>query len=793
MFKNYFKISLRNLLKYKTYFGINILGLSMAITCSILVVAFITDELSFDQFHHNKDRLFRLNKINLNPNTGISILTAENSGLMGPTIANDYPEVESITRICPWWDDVVISYEDSNINIKNFLFADSTFFELFDFKLEKGDPATALVAPSSMVITESLSKKLFLDEDPIGKTVIGLQSLEYHITGVIQDAPRNSHIQFDALVAWSTTVPGIGQLPFTWMNNWYAQAIFTYVLLGDGVDADLLQSKFPEFMQRNFPERADKYFLYLQPFGDIYLNSTEVTGIRKARLGSGTYVRIFLSIAIFLLLIACINYININTAKATKRSLEVGVRKVMGATRKQLLFQFFGESFFITTISGIIAVFLADIAIPYFNQLAGKNIQTDILLSPHVLLPTVGIVAIVSLLAGIYPALVLSAFKPSTVLRSSSGSKITGNLLRQVLTTFQFAVSVMLIAGAIVVFSQMNYLRTKDLGFEKDQVMVLSMANSIQLKHQTFQNEIENHPNVLSATGTFTTTIVKEGGGGGMEDELEVRMFRTDGNFIRTYGMQIVEGRDLDANIASDSNALIVNETFANSMGWEDPVDRYVQFNPLGSKFPIIGVVKDFHYNPLTTSTVGPIAMFIWGSNFHNLSVRIRGENIPKTISYIESIWKKYEVRYPFDYYFVDQWFDQNYRAEQQLFQTVTIFSIVSILIACFGLYGLTSFTIEQRTKEIGIRKVFGASVARIAIMINKRFVFLVILGFLIATPFTYYLADSWLQSFAYRVPVYWWVFITAGLLVLLIALLSVTVQALKAAVVNPIKSLSHE
>jgi len=282
MFRNYFKISLRNLLKYKTYFGINILGLSMAITCSILVVAFITDELSFDQFHHKKDRLFRLNKISLNPNTGISILTAENSGLMGPTIANDYPEVESITRICPWWDDVVISYEDSNINIKNFLFADSTFFELFDFKLEKGDPATALVAPSSIVITQALSKKLFLDEDPIGKTVIGLQSLEYHITGVIQDAPRNSHIQFDALVAWSTTVPGTGQLPFTWMNNWYAQAIFTYVLLGDGVDADLLQSKFPEFMQRNFPERADKYFLYLQPFGDIYLNSTEVAGIRKA-------------------------------------------------------------------------------------------------------------------------------------------------------------------------------------------------------------------------------------------------------------------------------------------------------------------------------------------------------------------------------------------------------------------------------------------------------------------------------------------------------------------------------
>ena len=786
------------MLKYKAYIGINVLGLAIAIACSIIVLAFIKDELSFDTFHSKKDRIYRLNKRNLNPNTGIMSLTAENSGMMGPAILNEYPDVENIVRICLWWDDVVISFEDKNVKIKDMLFVDSTFFDLFDFSLTKGDPRKALVAPSSIIITEELSKKLFGNEDPMGQTVIGLQSLEYHVTGVIESSPRNSHIKFDALVSWSTTVPGVGQLPFTWMNNWYAQTLFTYILLQEEVNESDLESKLPDFMQRNFPDRADQYFLYLQPFNEIYLKSTDIGGIRNARLGSDLYVKIFSSIAIFLLLIACINYININTAKATKRAREVGVRKVMGASKKQLLKQFFGESFIITIISALIAFFLADLAIPYFNQLAGKNIQINILFSPEVLLATTGIVVMVSVLAGVYPALVLSAFKPSRVLRFSAKSKIAGNVPRQVLTTFQFTISIMLIAGTILVYSQMDYLRTKDLGFVKDQILVLSTANSISTSYQAFQNEIESHPNVISSaagqaaigTGTFTTTVLKEGN---QEEELEVRVFRTDGNFIKTYQMEILEGRDLDTRIASDSGSLIVNEAFVKSMGWDDPLNQQVQFNPGDPKLPIIGVVKDFHYNPLTFNKIEPIAMFIWPTNFHNLSVRIKPENIQETLSYIESTWKKYESRYPFDYYFVDQWFISNYKAQQQLFQTVTVFSIISILIACFGLYGLTSFTIEQRTKEIGIRKVFGASVSSIAAMINKKFILLVIVGFIIASPITYFIVDGWLQKFAYRIPVYEWAFVLAGFIVLIIAILSISFQAVKAARANPINSLTYE
>ena len=797
MIKNYLKITLRNMLKYKAYLGINVLGLTVALACSILALAFINDELSFDKFHTKKDRIYRLNKRSLNLNTGVSTKTALNSGSMGPTILGNYPDVENITRICPWWDDVVISWGDKNVKVKDFLFVDSTFFDLFDFKLIKGNQNSALVAPSSIIITEDLAKKLFGENDPIGQTVIGLQSLEYHVTGVVENPPRNSHIQYDALISWTTTVPGTGPLPFTWMNNWWAQAIFTYTLINKGVDVDQLQSKFPDFMQRNFPDRADQYFLYLQPFQDIYLKSSDVTGIRNARLGSGLYIKIFSLTAIFVLLIACINYININTAKATKRAREVGIRKVMGASKKQLLLQFFGESFLITLLSGLFALFLADLAIPAFNQLAGRYIPIDILLSTKILIPTVGIIALVSIVAGTYPALVLSSFSPASALRSSAISKITGNTARQVLTTFQFGISVMLITGTILVFSQMDYLRTKDLGFAKDQVLVISIDNSISSKYQTFQNEIERHPDVISTaagqaaigSGTFTTTVVKEG----REDELEVRIFRTDGNFIKTYGMEIMEGRDLDTKIASDSNALIVNEAFVKQMGWEDPTNQQVQFNPQGPKFPIIGVVKNFHYNPLTTSTVGPIAMFIWPRNFHNLSVRITGKNIPETLSYIESIWNNFESRFPFEYYFVDQWFNDNYKAQEQLFKTITVFSMISILIACLGLYGLTSFTIEQRTKEIGIRKVFGASVSSIATMINKKIILLVGIGFLIASPFTYYLVDGWLQSFAYRIPVYSWAFIVAGLLVVAIAVLSVSIQALKAAMVSPVKSLSHE
>jgi len=385
------------MLKYKAYLGINVLGLTVALACSILALAFINDELSFDKFHTKKNRLYRLNKKSLNLNTGVSKLTAENSGLMGPTILDEYPEVENITRIFPWWDDVVMSLGDKNIKVKDFLFVDSTFFDLFDFKLIKGDPKRALVTPSSIIITEDLAEKLFGNDEPIGQTVTGLQSLEYHVTGVVENPPRNSHIQYDALVSWSTTVPGIGPLPFNWMNNWYAQAIFTYVLTSEGANIEQLQSKFPDFMQRNFPDRADQYFLYLQPFQDIYLNSSDVTGIRNARLGSGLYVKTFSLTAIFVLLIACINYININTAKATKRAREVGIRKVLGASKKQLLLQFFGESFLITLLSGLLALFLADLAIPAFNELAGRYIPIGILLSTKILIPTFGIIAIVSI------------------------------------------------------------------------------------------------------------------------------------------------------------------------------------------------------------------------------------------------------------------------------------------------------------------------------------------------------------------------------------------------------------
>ncbi|MEM9389291.1 MAG: ABC transporter permease [Bacteroidota bacterium] len=797
MIFNYLKTLFRQAMKYKMYFMINVLGLSVAVVSVLLTSVFILDEYSYDQIHTKKTELYRLYKKNVSINDGTERFTSETSGLMGPTIVSDYPEAVNFTRLLPWFDETVVSYEGNDIFIEYPVFADSTFFELFDFSLLLGDPQLALVRPSTIVISESLAKKLFGDDQPIGKTVRGLHDLPFEVTGVVEDAPKHSHIKYDALISWSTTTPDVGPLPYNFMNNWLGQTVLTYLHLTPDANASELEGKLPDMMQNYFPERADSYFLKLQPFEEVYLQSGNIDNSIRIAEGNQVYVKVFAFTALFILIIACVNYININTAKATKRAGEIGMRKVLGASKKQLISQFLGESAIITFLAACMALLLADLLLPSFSELVGKELQPDALFQTVILLVFLATILIVSFIAGIYPAFILSAFQPSSILTSSGKSRLTGNLPRQILTTFQFVIALVLIICTVLVFKQTKFMQGKDLGFDKEHILILNLNNAVEEKYETFKNRLLSHPDILKASvcqatigsGTFGTTVIPEG----EENQLSINIFRTDANFIETMGIEMAAGRAFDPLLSSDSGSVIINQTMAELLGWENPIGKTLKFSTNSPGIPILGVTKDFHFEGLNESKVRPVVMYNFPRNFRNVTVRLSGKNVSETIRYIEKVWNDYESRYPFDYYFADTWFDQKYKKEARLLDTITVFSTISILLACLGLYGLTAFTIEQRTKEIGLRKVLGATVSQLTFLLNKKFILLLLAAFLIAVPVVYYPMKEWLSGFPYQVEIGIAPFVLALTLTGIITLLAVSGQALKAAMMNPANTLKSE
>ncbi|MBX2912686.1 MAG: ABC transporter permease [Cyclobacteriaceae bacterium] len=797
MVQHYIKILFRNWLKHRSYMSINILGLSTALLVVILAATFLIDEYSYDRFHSKKASIYRLYKKNIGINDGKITLTTETSGMMGPTMARDYPEVKNFTRVLPWFDETVISNKDKNIFIEHPVFVDSTFFEMFDFKLLKGNPDEALVRPSTIVLTASLATKLFGDKNPIGESVIGLQGQSFEVTGVVEDAPVHSHIQFDALMSWSTTVPDVGPFQYDFMNNWLGQTVFTYVELAPKANPVFLVNKLPEMMQKYFPERAETYILQLQPFTDIYLHSGDLMSYAYVKQGNFNYVKVFGFTALFILIIACVNYININTAKATKRAAEIGMRKVLGANRGQLITQFLGESFVITTFSAWLALLMADLLLPAFNSLVGKQLATASLFQLQLLLALVTIILLVTVMAGLYPAFVLSAFRPTDMIMKSVKSKASGHLPRHALTTIQFGISITLIITTFLVFQQTKFLQNKDLGFDKEHVVVMNINNDIKSKYKSFKQELLNYPDILNVSvcqstvgsGTFGTTVIPEG----QSQTKSVNIFRTDANFIETMGIKMHEGRAFNPMLSSDSSALIINKTFAELLGWKNPLAKTIKFSPDGKPYPVIGVTEDFNFEGLNESKVRPIVMYIHPRNFTNVTLRISGKHTPETIAYMQKLWNQYESRFPFSYYFADSWFDNKYKKEAQLLDTITVLSTLSILLACLGLYGLTAFTIEQRSKEIGIRKVFGASISHLTFLLNRKFIALLVLASILAAPLAYYFIQDWLEDFAYHITIGAAPFGAALVLTLVITLFAVSFQTIKAALMNPITTLRSE
>ncbi len=797
MLRSYLLTALRHFNRDKLHASINVLGLGLGLMVSLLALVFMLDEQSFDTFHTKADRLYRINKFRIDGDD-VTTPNAESSGLYGPGMKDEFPEVEEYVRYQPWYNSIVLSYNNQHIELKEqeSVFVDNSFFEVFDFELVRGVENDVLTRPSTIVLTEELAQALFGQEDPIGKSVTGMNGIDFEVTGISKEAPRNSHIQFKALISFSTTTPQLGQLNFEWMNNWHTQTLTTYVLLRTGSDANAIREKLVDFTRKHIPKRADSYSFYLQPFNELYLTGNVVQYHRMAKTGSSQYVSLFGIIAGFILFIACTNYINISTSKSSKRSREVGMRKTLGANKIQLVKQFLGESLVTTALAAVLAVVMIYMAIPLFNDLAGKSLAYSLLLKREIVVAAFILVVLVSIIAGGYPAFVLSAFRPSEVLKPSSKSKIGYHWGRYVLITFQLIISVMMISGTLIVFRQLDFMMSKDLGFDKDHILVIPLTAGMIAKGEMIEQEAARHSSVITTSlgrmalggGSSSTFVQPEGF---PPDQVEIRMFPVDFNFKNTYGLSMQGGRFFDENIASDSNALVINEALVNQLEWNDPIEKTIKFQGDPIAYPIIGVVKDFNYRSLHKE-VEPLVMWISPNNRRNLSIRFNG-NLAELLVHLEMVWKEFENRYPFQYYFVDEAFAKAYESDQKLLGTVVVFSSLSIIIACLGLYGLVSFTIEQRTKEFGIRKIMGATVSGLNFMVNRKFILMVLVASAFAIPAAIYFTDGWLNSFAYKIDPGIGVFVLSVGIVLIVTLSAVSIQALRAASINPASALRYE
>ena len=796
MWKNYLKSAWRNTVRQKGYAALNVAGLALGLGCCLLIALWVQDEHAYDRFHTQGDRIYRLDKI-ATPPTGGSERHALSSGPMGPTMQAEFPEVEAAVRLLPWFDDVLIERGETVLATPDVVFADANVFSVFSFRLLRGSPATALADPLSIVLTEHMAHALFGEADPIGQTIVGLNDLTYTVTGIVEDAPAHSHLRYNAFVSWASVVPGNGALEFGWLDEWRPQSLFTYLLLRPEADPAALEAKFPAFMQAHFAERADQYAFYLQPLHDVYLGSSDVLFQRSMVHGNRTYVYVLSVVALLILLIACVNFINLATARAGRRATEVGVRKAIGARRPQLVGQFLSEVLLLVGVALVLALGLAEAVRPAFNAFTGKAVGALTWLAPGPLAVLAALGLAVGLAAGLYPALVLSGFRPVRALNSDAS--VGGRDFRKVLVTAQFAASIVLLAGTFVVYHQMAYVQTRHPGYDRAQVVVLPTGGTaLADQFEAFKTEVLRSPHVTAAAGSNSVPgedlmsfgLLPEGRASEEGWTANVLLLDDD-DLPGTYGMEMAAGRFLDSDRAADSSAIVVNETLARSLGWADPIGKRLDVAGEGRARTVVGVVRDFQTASLR-QPIGPLFMILDGRG-SNLSVRITGDDVPGTLAHLRATWERFEPRHPFEYRFLDSDFARLYATDRRLMQTLGLFALIAILVACLGLFGLAAYTAEQRTKEIGVRKVLGATVASLVGLLSRDFLRLVLVASVVAVPVAWYAMERWLDGFAYRIALGPVVFLLAGGIALLIALATVAGQALRAAHIDPVKSLRAE
>lgn len=807
MFKNYIKIAFRNLRRHKGYSFINIAGLAIGMVCCILILLYIQDELSYDRYPEYADQIYRLVLDVDTPNRG-SIRNARTPPPWAPALADDYPEVESYVRFKTPLVSWLIGYEEGEkrFHESGFYFSDHTVFDFFNLHLMRGDPKTALRDPRTVVITETMAKKYFGDEDPMGKILRADNTYDFRITGIMQDVPKRSHIRFDFLASFESlsVFPIYGGTEYaTFQRTGLFPDVYTYLRLKKDYPPVEFEKKMPDFLDKYLRDQIARLNLrvkpYLQPLTRIHLHSHLEAELRAN--SDISYIYIFSAIALFVLLIACINFMNLATAYSTNRAQEVGMRKVAGAYRIQLISQFLGESIFLAFLALGLALVLAQLLMPIFNSFSGKELVLTFGDS-WVVLGIIAIVLFVGVVSGGYPAFFLSTFQPITVFKGSYKGSATNSLLRKILVWFQFTLSILFIISTIVAYKQMNYIQIKHLGFDKEQVVVIPLGDPRARQiYLSYKNLILQNPDVLSTTassslpgGLINGLLIRlEGAPEG--EEINIEQIMVDHDFINTLGIELVEGRDFSVSFSTDTmSAFILNETAIRQFGWEQ--------NPLGRQMAIgnwkqgkvIGIVKDFHVKSLH-QRIEPLLIHIAPNPdaLHYFAIRIRPNNISRILRFMEETWYQVYPHDPFIYSFLDEDFDSLYRAEELRGRILTSFTLLAIFIACLGLLGLASFSAEQRTKEIGIRKVLGASSSGLMILILKEFLILISIANITAWPVAGLLMHSWLQEFAYRTNIGISTFLFSGILSLIIALVTVSYQAIKAALANPVESLRYE
>jgi putative ABC transport system permease protein len=802
MLRNYFTVAFRTIRKDKFYSIINVFGLMLGISSCTYIMIYIQDEISYDQFHSKGDRIYRV----------IEFIETEGSGERsssapfptGPTLQDEYGNlIESYVRFFDFQSPTLLILERESkkeFNEPHVLFVDSTFFQVFDYEVSKGNKATALQQPNSVLLTESAAHRYFGEEDPMGKIlqIEGKQDLV--VTGVMPNPPTNAHFTFEFLVSFSTLRNFFnGQYPQTW----YWNPCWTYVLLKEGVPPADVERYFDSFIKKYFPLFIqNESRMALQPLRDIHLTSDLEFELEAN--GSKSNIYVFSIIGAFILFIACMNFMNLSTARSAKRAKEVGLRKALGSKRRQLLSQFLLESLIISLIAILLAVLVAAINLSSFNRLAEKSIGYEIFLNPFLLASLGVILLVVGIGSGIYPAMVLSSFIPIKVLKDSQAKGGRGNALRKALVVIQFSLSIIMIISTIMALRQLDFLRTSDTGFDQDQLLYISaLRTPIIQTYPAFKKELEQRPDVESVTGVLDVIGSKHQGDNyrfeGMENSKLFSVIWVNHDFFKTFSLDILAGRSfLETNPTDDTLALIVNESMVRQLGWtvEEAVGKGFDYQRYSGK--VIGVVKDFNFVS-KHKEIGPLILQLRSSPGHfnfslkYVAIKINSKDLPRTVEGIEAKWKELVPGRPFDYFFLDQELDKMYKDEDTLGKVAGIFSFLSVVVACLGLFALVSFMTEERKKEIGIRKVMGSSAQQIVLLLSKDVSMLIVFAFVIACPFAWYFIDRWLSHFAFHAEISWVVFIGVGILTMLIAWLTISYRALQAAFANPIKSLRHE
>lgn len=803
MFKNYLTTAFRIMLRQKAYAAINITGLSIGIAATLLILLYIADEISYDKFHHGANRIYRVGFAGRLQGNDIS--TVSSSAVIADAMQKEIPEVSETVRF-GLWRTMPMSFGEKNLTVQYMLVADSNFFKFFSFPVVSGNPETFLKGPNKVVITESAAKRFFGDENPIGKIMLrnSDNKIATEVTGVVKDPPHNSHIIFDMVLSGDS---------WDYMRDtqWTSNNLYTYFKLHPQGDLENVKKQLTAMatlhmdneLQRIIGETLEQFRAqgndvghFLQPLLDIHLRSNKQDEITPN--GNIQYLYIFGAIAGFIIIIACINFMNLSTARSANRAKEVGVRKTIGAFRNRLIFQFLSESMLYSVFSMILALAIIGLSLDAFNTLSGKDLDLSLFFNPLVIGALVVFMLVIGLIAGSYPAFYLTAFKPTEVLKGKIRAGFRNSTLRNVLVVFQFVISIALIFGSVVVYRQLGYLQQKNLGFDKENVVRLLHTLALGNQSQAFKNELNANPafkgasfaNDLPPNVTWSSVFRKSGS----EQDFLLHIYYVDYDHLATMGYTITSGRFFSRDFKSDTAAIILNETAFKQMAFKNLDEAEVISFRGDSPQPlkVIGVLKDFNFQSLRDQ-VRPIAVLLGGEPNLAMAIRLAPGNTQEQIATLETLWKKYAPEAPFEYSFLDQNFDALFRTEQRMSQIILIFTVLAIGIACLGLFGLAAYTAEQRAKEISIRKVMGASVPQLIVLMSKNFTMLVLIAFVIATPLAWYFAESWLEEFANHTSIDVSVAILSGIVAVAIALLTISFQSVKAARENPVKAMRSE